>query len=77
MSSATISISDAVLRAVQAHLFPPNFRLEQGGFLLCVPCTEESPHALVVQDWIPLMREDYVTQASDYLELSDEARARH
>lgn len=76
MSSATITIPKAVLLAIQAHLFPGNSRIEQGGFLLCAPRAKELPYALLVEDWLPLMRDDYVTQASDYLELSDAARAR-
>lgn len=76
MHGATITIPEAILVAVKAHLFPPNTRVEHGGFLLCAPCTEQSPYELSVQDWVPLLPGDYVTQASDYLELSDEACAR-
>ncbi|WLI89075.1 hypothetical protein Q4S45_20605 [Massilia sp. R2A-15] len=76
MSSATITIPTAMLLAMQAHLFPGNSNMEQGGFLLCKSCAQELPYSLVVEEWLPLMRDDYVTQASDYLELSDAARAR-
>jgi hypothetical protein len=76
MQGATITLPEHMLRAVQAHLFQPGVREEQGGFLLCTVPAGDPPYRFAAVDWVPLHRRDYVIQATDYLELTDEARIR-
>jgi hypothetical protein len=76
MQSATIEIPEQMLATMHAHLFPAGVSVEQGGFLLCATLATDSAYGLSALEWLPLQREDYSVQATDYLELTDEARAR-
>ncbi|MFL6671859.1 MAG: hypothetical protein ACJ8LG_01045 [Massilia sp.] len=76
MPNALIIIPERMLLAMRAHLFPPGVTVEQGGFLLCEVPVEDAPFRFSALEWLPLQREDYVVQATDYLELTDQARVR-
>jgi hypothetical protein len=76
MRNATIKIPEQMLAAMYAHLFPAGVHVEQGGFLLCTTSASDSVHDLLALEWLPLQHDDYIVQATDYLELTDEARVR-
>lgn len=71
--SFSISMSSDTHAQILKHLFPKNDRREQGGFLFCH--FDETKGVFESLEWMPLMPTDYLAQESDYLELSDEARA--
>lgn len=60
--------------SILAHLFPKNDKREQGGFLFCK--FDETSQVFESLEWLPLKGSDYAEQASDYLELADETRAK-
>jgi hypothetical protein len=73
--TTVVRMTSAVLEDIRTHLFPAGNRLEHGGFILARFQQSEGYQCFVYLDWLPLARADYVEQATDYLELSDTARA--
>lgn len=72
-----INMTDAAWRELRNHLLPPDSQLEEGAFLLARHTQTVGQH-LVFQhlETILLRRSDFNHQQCDYLELTDEARAR-
>ena len=72
---ALVRIGAADLGRLRRHLLCTP-RCEQGAFLFCRYSSSGDHHVFDCEDWLPLERADYEVQASDYLELTDAARAR-
>lgn len=75
MRTASVKLSDAVLAAVQQHLFGRGLDREQGGFLFCSSASDGHELVFSATEWVPFMPEDYVYHDIDYLEMRDEVRA--
>lgn len=70
----SIHMSASINAEILRHLFPKDDRREQGGFLFCR--YQEEEQVFEVLEWAPMSGSDYVAQERDYLELSDESRAK-
>ena len=77
MMSGVINMSDAAWRELKAHLLPPNSQTEEGAFLMA-RCKADNENNIIFQhiETVLLGQRDFVSQENDYLELSDETRAR-
>lgn len=70
---AHLRIGGAKLDRLRKHLLSTP-RCEQAAFLFCRH--SDADGAFTCEDWSALERADFEVQAGDYLELTDEARAR-
>ncbi|MDB5853315.1 MAG: hypothetical protein JWR22_1356 [Herminiimonas sp.] len=71
MEGGILNISGAAWEELVAHLLPTWTSDEQGAFLLV---KQDQGGPLIHLETIALQRSDFVTQGSDFLELTDEAR---
>lgn len=72
---STVRMPSALYAEVRTHLFPPGSRVEQGGFMFCRFEESGASRCFHSVEWMPLQRSDFVQQGTDYLELTDAARA--
>lgn len=72
---STVRMSSAVYAEVRTHLFPAGSRVEQGGFMFCQFEETEAGRCFRAVEWMPLQCNDFEHQGTDYLELTDTARA--
>lgn len=76
MKGGIIEISDAAWKTLSNHLLPSGNHLEQGAFLLVQHAVDQAGRTTFrAAETILLTREDFVTQAGDYLEIKDETKA--
>ena len=73
---AALSLTDRMLAEVRSHLFGQGAKREEGGFLFCSAEEDVGGVHFAAQLWMPLRPRDYLAHEVDYLELTDETRAR-
>lgn len=71
-----IRVSTTMLDRVRQHLLPPGSSLEHGAFLFCSYGLTEQTMTFECVEVMAMQPADYLEQATDYLELRDDTRAR-
>jgi len=71
-----INLPAAALADLMQHLLPPDARREEGAFVFAAPQKSDGQLCFRFIEAVKLCPADYAAQYSDYLELTDEARAR-
>lgn len=73
---ALLKMPDGLLDELTVHLLPPDSEREEAAFLFVAPTRSEDHISFEVVETAKLAPNEFASQLGDYLELSDDTRAR-